>query len=158
MSRRTAPRTVLSDGLLNAALMGAGLLLLVLLYGFASRALLPRTSPDRAEPVAVVSGNARIKVEVRNAAGLDRLARDAGAFLRRRGFDVVQTGNAPPADTSRVVLRAGSAADARHVAASLRLPETALDLRGDPNDYQLDITVYLGADYPARAPFDTPQR
>jgi hypothetical protein len=143
----------LTDGLLNAALVVGGVLVLVLLYGFASRAFLPRTTPTRTAAEAVAE-NSRIKVEVRNGAGVDGLAGQATAHLRRRGFDVVEVGNTAARDTSTVLVRSGTALDARHVAQALGLGTEAVRTGGPTNDYALDVTVYLGADFPARASFD----
>lgn len=137
----------LGNGLLNLALVGAGALVLVLLYGFADRTFTPRTTPTKVED------NSRIKVEVRNAAGADGIAGVATAHLRRRGFDVVGVGNADYRRASGVVVRAGTAADAEHVAGALGLGPTAVESGGGTNDYALDVTVYLGADYRALTPF-----
>lgn len=144
----------LTDGLLNVALVIGGVVVLVLLYGFASRAFLPRTTPTRTATEATPAANSRIKVEVRNAAGVDGLAASATSHLRRRGFDVVEVGNAASADTSRVLVRSGTALDARHVAQALGLGPEAVQTGGPTNDYALDVTVTLGADYPTLAPFD----
>lgn len=138
----------LSDGLLNAALVAGGLVVLVLLYGFATRAFTtPRAAPEaRAE-------HARIQVEVRNAAGVDGLAARTTAHLRRHGFDVVDIGNAAARDTTTVLVRSGTALDARTVAEALGLPPTRVVTGGPTTDYALDVTVYVGADYPRLAPF-----
>lgn len=141
-------RQRLGDGLLNLALVGGGLLVLVLLYGFAARALTPRTTPTRA-----ADDFGRIKVEVRNAAGADGVAAAATAHLRRRGFDVVGVGNAERRATSGVLVRAGTVDDARHVAGAVGLGPSAVEAGGPTNDYALDVTLYLGADYGALAPF-----
>ena len=141
-----------TDGLLNVALVAGGVLVLLLLYGFVSRTVVPRTTPTR----AAVEDLSRIKVEVRNGSAADGLASQATAHLRRRGFDVVGVGNAARQPTSSVVVRAGTAADARHVAQALGLEPEAVVTGGPANDYALDVTVTLGADYPALAPFDRP--
>lgn len=137
----------LGDGLLNVALLAGGVLVLVLLYGFASRAFTPRTTPTRAED------NSRIKVEVRNGSGADGIAGEATAFLRRRGFDVVGVGNADLQRTSSILVRAGTEDDAHHVAGALGMTPDHVETGGPINDYSLDLTVYLGADYAALAPF-----
>lgn len=142
----------LTDGLLNVALVAGGVLVLVLLYGFASRTFVPRTTPTR----EVAEDLSRIKVEVRNASAVDGLASRTTAHLRRRGFDVVGLGNADRQPTSTVVVRAGTPGDARHVAQALGLAPEAVVTGGPANDYALDVTVTLGADYPALAPFDRP--
>lgn len=139
-----------ANGLLNVALVAGGALVLILLYGFVSRTVVPRTTPTR----AATEDLSRIKVEVRNAAEADGLAAAATAHLRRRGFDVVGVGNADRRATSSVVVHAGTAEDARHVAQALGLSADRVDPGGPANDYALDVTVYLGADYPPIAPFD----
>ena len=141
-----------TNGLLNVALVAGGALVLVLLYGFASRTFVPRTTPTR----AVAEDLSRIKVEVRNGSAVDGLASQATAHLRRRGFDVVGVGNADRQATSTVLVRAGTAGDARHVAQALGLSPEAVVAGGPANDYALDVTVTLGTDYPSVAPFDRP--
>ena len=138
-----------ANGLLNVALVAGGVLVLVLLYGFVSRAVVPRTTPTR----AATEDLSRIKVEVRNAAATDGLAAAATAHLRRRGFDVVGVGNADRRATSTVVVHAGTVEDARHVAQALGLGADHVQTGGPVNDYALDVTVYLGTDYPPLAPF-----
>lgn len=138
----------LSDGLLNAALVVGGVVVLVLLYGLATRAFTPRTVPDRA-----AADHSRIQVEVRNAAGVDGLAAEVTAHLRRRGFDVVDIGNAATRDTTTVLVRSGTALDARYVAQALGLDADRVVTGGPSTDYSLDVTVYVGADYRALASY-----
>src|SRR5690606_41590127 len=57
-----------ANALLNAALFGAGLAVLVLLYGLATRTFTPRTAPVREATTAALEGDV-IQVEVRNGAG-----------------------------------------------------------------------------------------
>ncbi|MGB3544335.1 LytR C-terminal domain-containing protein [Rubrivirga sp.] len=135
------------DAALNTALVIGGLVLLVLLYGLGIRAFTPRTTPVRTDQAF-----ARVQVEVLNAAGVDGMAAQATALLRRRGFDVVSVGNAPPRDTSAVFVRSGTALDARHVAQALGLGDAAVVTGGPTLDYSLDVTVALGADYASTAP------
>ena len=136
------------DLLLNAALAVGGLLVIVLLYGFVSKALAPGLPAER--PAA---DHAQIQVEVRNAAGVDGLAGRATEFLRGRGFDVVDLGNAAARDTTTVLVRSGTALDARTVAEALGLGADRVVTGGPLTDYALDVTVYLGADYARLAPF-----
>ena len=144
----------LTDGFLNVALVAGGVLVLVLLYGFVSRSFTPRTTPTRAGVEESPTANSRIKVEVRNAAGVDGLAALTTDYLRRRGFDVVEVGNAAVRDTSTVLVRSGTALDARHVAQALGLGTDRVVTGGPTNDYALDVTVYLASDYLRFAPFD----
>ena len=130
--------------------LGLGLvvvLLAVLAYGFASRSLTPRTTPTRDGELG------RIQVEVRNGAGVDGLAAEATDYLRRRGFDVVEIGNAPRRDTTAVLVRSGTALDARHVAQALGLGPDRIVTGGPTSDYALDVTVTVGTDYRALTPF-----
>ena len=143
-------RAGLSDGLLTLALVGAGAVLLVLIYGAGTRALTPRTVPTRSD------GFDRVQVEVRNAADVDGLAADATAHLRRRGFDVVEVGNAPAQDSSVVVVQAGTVDDARHVAGAFGLPPDRVRPGAPPSDYALDVTLYLGRDAVDFVPRPTP--
>lgn len=138
----------LTDGLLNAALVVGGLLVAALLYGFVSRAI--STGPGIERPAA---DHARIQIEVRNAAGVDGLAARTTEFLRGRGFDVVDLGNAAARDTSTVLVRSGTALDARTVAEALGLSADRVVTGGPLTDYALDVTVYLGADYAQLSPF-----
>lgn len=149
-SSKTA-RSAVGDGLLNAALVGAAVLLLVLLYAFLARAFQPRTVPLRD------GGADRVQVEVRNAAGADGIAATTAAFLRRRGFDVVATDNAPDQrDLSVVVIRAGTDAYARRVAGALRIDAGRVETAATAADYDPDVTVLLGRDYQTLSPFDAP--
>ena len=138
----------LSGALLNVALVVGAVAVAALLYGFAGRVLTPRTTPTR-------DGQAsRIQVEVLNAAGVDGLAGRATDYLRRRGFDVVEIGNAEARDTTTVLVRSGTALDARHVAQALGLGDSRVVTGGPTTDYTLDVTLFVGADYPSLSPFD----
>lgn len=142
--------------LLNVALVAGGLVVGVLLYGLASRTLTPRAVPVRAEAAADTLGlGPRVRVEVRNASTRDGLARRASEHLRRRGFDVIGMDTAPAQDTTALLVRRGTLTDGRHVAGALGLParSVGLDTAGAAL-YDPDVSVRLGRDYPARAPFD----
>ncbi|MGH7963921.1 MAG: LytR C-terminal domain-containing protein [Candidatus Binatia bacterium] len=108
-----------------------------------------RSRPERVEghAFALPSQESRVVVEVLNGSGRTGLARTATRVLRRQGIDVVYLGNAPRADSTRVVLRRGDSDHARkvHDALGQGIVGSQLDsLR------HVDVTVVLGADY--RAP------
>ena len=88
----------------------------------------------------------RIRVEVLNGAGVDRLASRATERLRELGFDVVYYGNAEEfgQDTSVAIARLDSVEPARRAADALGLQR--VEHRPDRNLY-LDVTVILGADW-----------
>ena len=90
----------------------------------------------------------RITVEVLNAGARPGLARVATRLLRQAGIDVVGFGNAPgesgPLDSTRIVVRRGSAELGRRVRrVALQLDSTGL----------LDVSVLLGADFAPRLEF-----
>ena len=124
--------------------------------------------PDDTTPaVAILSpGNARITVEVRNAGGVDGMARTATDRLRGAGFDVVGIGNAARFDqTASVVIdRVGRPKTAADVAGVLGIDSVRSE--ADPNLF-VDVTVRLGSGWVAprkRAPirehtvFEWPRR
>ena len=134
---------------LNLAI-GVGLLLVAALaWGLATRVFTPRTTPTRAD-----AEMSRVQVEVLNAAGVDGLARRTREHLIRRGFDVVEIGTTGLRDTTTVLVRSGTALDARHVAQALGLGDERVVTGGPTTDYSLDVTLFVGADYPSLSPFD----
>ena len=143
------------DVLLNVALVAAGVLVLVLLYSFGTRVLTPRTVPVReADPLEVAEvGQDPIQVEVRNASGTDGIAARTMTYLRRRGFDVIEVGNAPLQPLSTVVVRAGTEAYARNVAGALGIDPSQIETEGPHLDYDPDVAVYLGQDHSELTPF-----
>lgn len=117
----------------------------------------PRTPKQHAPagPQPVVPE--RPRVEVLNAAGSAGLARAATRVLRESGIDVVYFGNAESfgRDSSVVIQRAGSAADARRVAEALGIQQ----IRQQPDSsLYLEVTVVLGRDWSAPAPFPAAAR
>lgn len=104
----------------------------------------PETEPgvgDTAPPVS----RSRIRIEVRNGAGLPGAAERVTELLRRRGFDVVDFGNAERFDHQRthVLDRIGNPGHAREVASVLR--GVPIESAPDSTLY-LDVTVMLGRD------------
>lgn len=143
----------LKNGLLNAGLLLVGLSVMVLLYGLATRTLLPSPDPTRPSESRDLVG-AIIQVEVRNGAGVDRLAAETTHYLRERGFDVVDVGNYESFQQERSVVidRVGDPEAARKVAEALGLPADRVrqDIR---RQYYLDASVIIGHDYKQLRPF-----
>src|SRR5690606_30049775 len=145
-----------ANALLNVALFGAGLAVLVLLYGLATRTFTPRTAPVRPEAPAALEGDV-IQVEVRNGAGEAGLAAVMTRYLRRRGFDVVESGNWTSFDEAETLIidRIGNPEAAARVANALGLPrERIREERRD--DLFLDASVVIGHDFPTLPPFQNP--
>jgi len=92
----------------------------------------------------------RVRVQVLNATPTHGLARVATNVLRDRGFDVVETGNAPRGTlpASVVIDRVGNLEAARQAADALGI--TRVETRRDPG-LLLDVTVVLGSDWRAPA-------
>lgn len=147
-------RTVLADGLLYVALIASALALAVLLYGFVLRVATPRTVPT--VPTAVADDEPplrRIEVGVRNGAGVDGLAAEATAYLRRRGFDVLEVGTLRPArDSTSVVVRDSGDVRAERVAAALRLPPARIEVDALPESAP-EVMVLIGRDFARYLPF-----
>lgn len=102
--------------------------------------------------VILSPGVARITVEVRNAGGVDGMARTATDHLRKAGFDVVGIGNADRFDQeeSVVIDRVGRLESATDVAWALGIDSVRSE--PDPNLY-VDVTVRLGSKWmPPRLP------
>ena len=95
----------------------------------------PRTVPEE-----------RITVDVRNAGGVNGMARRATNHLRDAGFDVVHTGNAEAfgQDSTVVIDRVGELERARAVARALGVGRVV----SDPNPGLFaDVTVRLGPEW-----------
>ena len=108
----------------------------------------------RETPLSLQAGSSlwegrRIRVEVLNGAGVDRLAQQATERLRELGFDVVYYGNAEDfdRDSSVAIARLDSVEPARRVADALGLRQV---LRQPDRSLYLDVTVVLGVDWTDR--------
>lgn len=104
----------------------------------------PEIDPGTTDPAPPLS-RARIRIEVRNGSGTVGAAERVTELLRRRGFDVVDFGNADRFDHERTVVldRIGRPEYAREVAAAFQgLP---IESAPDSNLY-LDVTVRIGRD------------
>lgn len=142
-----------SNRALNAALVGLTLVVLVLLYGLASRFLSPRVDAGReANPTGLIGQV--IQVEVRNGCGVAGLAGETTRYLRRKGFDVVEVGDYTSFDEphSLVIDRVGDPEAARKVAAAMGIPEAHI-VEDIQLDLYLDASVVIGRDYAALIPF-----
>lgn len=99
-------------------------------------------------------GASAITVEVLNASGRAGDARVGTRLLRREGIDVVYFGNADSGtlDSTRIIVRRGSAKVGEQVRAALGLGTVEIDL---DSTKLLDVSVLLGADFtPARSSLD----
>ena len=142
-----------TDRLLTVVLAALGLTAIVLMYSLGTRYLAPRVDSNREQNPRELVGEI-IQVEVRNASGVPDLARQATAFLRARGFDVVEVGNYEEVglSRSRVIDRVGDRTAALKVARAVGIADEQVVEEVEP-DYYLDASVVIGLDYESLAPF-----
>jgi hypothetical protein len=112
--------------------------------------LAQRPTPARSHVAAPVG--VRIRVQVLNATATAGLGRRATAFLRDRGFDVVEVATAPQQrDSTLVIDRSGQPGWATLVAHALGRGQ--VQSVPDSSRY-LDVTVLVGRDWsPPAEPF-----
>ncbi len=89
-----------------------------------------------------------IQIEVLNGCGVSGLADRFTDYLRNEGFDVVNKGNYIQFDLENTMIidRIGNLANAKEVAKSLGVNESNIFTQIN-EDYFLDVSVILGADY-----------
>ena len=125
--------------------LGSGLLILALFYFLANRSL--HEEVHRSDVMNAVKPGA-IQVEVLNAAGGSRIAQRFTDYLRSKGYDVVDVGNAKVRDAERtyIIDRSGNMEAAKALAILLGLPEGRVVRQIDKNLY-LDASVIIGRDH-----------
>ncbi len=102
-----------------------------------------RTPDDGA---LMTPGEDRVTIDVRNAGGVDGMARAATDHLRAAGFDVVSLGNAGAFghDTTVVIDRVGDGERAAAVALALGVARVTSE---PDSTLFVDVTVRLGSDW-----------
>jgi hypothetical protein len=146
VSARKDPRTLVLDVIIGAL----GLLVLVLAYSFASRMIF-RPPVDPVRSGSTPAGT--IQLDVLNGCGAPGAGTSATAYLRARGFDVVEYRNYRSFDVreSLVVDRAGNRENAEKVAYALGIRKGNI-IQQINQDYYVDVSVLLGRDYPTLKP------
>jgi len=89
-----------------------------------------------------------MQIEVLNGCGVAGIGDVITTFLRKSGFDVIQTGNYISFDVMNTIVidRKGNIQNALAVADSLGIGETAV-IQQVNKDYFLDVSVIIGKDY-----------
>ena len=135
--------------------MNVATVALALLVGYLVIALLirhvfkpPVDASKTGEP-----GSAVIQVDVLNGSGIGGAASSATAYLRARGFDVVEIRNYRTFDVreSLVIDRRGDLEYARRVAYALGIPRKNI-VQQINDDYYVDVSVVVGRDYASLKP------
>jgi len=95
-----------------------------------------------------------IQIDVLNGCGDPGMAGKCSAFLRARGFDVVEMRNYKTFDLgeSLVIDRAGNRENAERVAYALSVPKRNI-IQQINQDYYVDVSVVIGKDYKTLRPF-----
>ncbi len=146
VSPRKDPRTVVLDVIIAAL----GLLVLVLAYSFASRMIFrPPVDPVRSG----ASTPGTIQLDVLNGCGVPGAGTSMTAYLRARGFDVVEYRNYRSFDVreSLVIDRGGNRENAEKVAYALGIRKGNI-IQQINQDYYVDVSVLIGRDYPTLKP------
>jgi hypothetical protein len=96
-----------------------------------------------------------IQLDVLNGCGASGVAQKFTDFLRKRNFDVVQSGNYQTFDVehSLVIDRTGDMESARKVAHALGIDEKNIVQQINP-DYYLHVSVVIGRDYQDLKPLE----
>ena len=122
-----------------------GILLALLAVGIYLMAHARFGSGGTEESSRIVPGAGSIQVQVLNAGGNARLAQRLTDYLRSRGFDVVEIGNAAPSERTIIVDRSGRPGAASRVARAVGLADARTRQQIDRR-LMLDVTVLLGRD------------
>lgn len=94
-----------------------------------------------------------IQMDVLNGCGVTGAAANVTAYLRARGYDVVEMRNYKTFDVSEslVIDRVGNLGTARKVAHALGVKEKNI-IQQLNQDYYVDVSVVIGKDYAALKP------
>ncbi len=121
----------------------------VLIYSLADRFLIhPPVKANRTDENSPTKTERLIQVSVRNECGAKNIAMSFTSYLRKRGFDVVETANGSTPDrlTTAVVDAAGNYQNALRVAQALGVKKENVVTKLDPRSY-VDVEVLVGKDY-----------
>jgi|YelNatPaOPRAMG01_1025707.scaffolds.fasta_scaffold00288_3 hypothetical protein len=121
----------------------------LLLYSFMDRLFIhPPAKSERSDDTPPTRVEKVIQISVENECGQQNVAMIFTNFLRKRGFDVVETGNGSSFDRqiTMVVDAAGNLENAKRVATALGVDESNVVQRIDPHAY-VDVKVLIGRDF-----------
>lgn len=130
--------------------LNALIALLVVVVGYLAYSLLNRhilQPPVDAGKAGVTPGEI-IQIDVLNGSGLQGAATSCTAYLRARGFDVVEMRNYKTSDVSEslVIDRVGNTVSAGKVAYALGIKKKNI-IQQLNHDYYVDVSVVIGRDF-----------
>ena len=116
-----------------------------LLYSISKKISFDSTQTQADEETKSVS---KIQVEILNGCGVAGIGESFTQYLRKSGFDVIQTGNYISFDVMNTIIidRKGNIQNAIAVADSLGAGASAV-IQQVNKDYFLDVSVIIGKDY-----------
>lgn len=130
---------------LNSLILFLGVIIFFLLYSLITNLRsgskdISDTDPETASSI--------IQLEVLNGCGMPGVAEKFTDYLRRRNFDVVQTGNYRSFDIDKTIVidRTGNKANAEKVADALGIDKRFI-IQQLNNDYFLDVSLVIGKDF-----------
>jgi len=131
---------------MRAALLCLAVGAVALLLGSSLVQWIPEATTPAAPVLSPRAEDGRVTVDVRNAGGVDGMARSVTDYLRGAGFDVVAVGNAGSFDQKKSVVidRVGNLEPASRVAEVLAIDSVISE--PDLNLF-VDVTVRLGAEW-----------
>ncbi|MGC8594638.1 MAG: LytR C-terminal domain-containing protein [Candidatus Kryptoniota bacterium] len=122
---------------------------LLFVYSFLDRLFIhPPARSERTDDTPPTRVERVIQVSVENECGQPNVALIFTNFLRRRGFDVVESGNGSTFDRqiTQVVDAAGNLENAKRVASALGVDRSNVVQKIDPHAY-VDVKVLIGKDF-----------
>jgi hypothetical protein len=144
---------------LNISIIVFTIICLVLGYSlfknsFASRQDKPKSITDTLKTTITNQPSKAYQIDVQNGTGENCVAADFRAYLKKKGFDVVEMGNYKNTDVNKtmVIDRTGNKNAAKKVAESLGINEKNIIQQKDTTSF-LDATVIIGKDYQDLNPF-----
>jgi len=98
--------------------------------------------------------NKAYQIDVQNGTGENGVAADFRAYLKKKGFDVVEMGNYKNTDVNKTMIidRNGNKNAAKRVAESLGINEKNIIQQKDTTSF-LDVTVIIGKDFQELNPY-----
>lgn len=143
---------------LNISIIVLAILCLLVGYSLiknniASKNEKPKTITDTSKTVTN-QPNLTYQLDVQNGTGENGVAAEFRAFLKKKGFDVVEMGNYKNNDVNKtmVIDRRGNKKAAQKVAEILGIGDKNIIQQRDSTSF-LDVTVVIGRDFPELNPY-----